>query len=162
MKPFIQITRYLYEEPYHLQLVMAASNGRQRGKIEYYANADDLTEIASVLKEFPRHPTDVYRYEIGSQRSEDKWPYFLRLRLVTTDSPGRYAIHLAFNNNREIPYRESSEFCIPVEAAALNQLGSLFQEFARLKHEVLYWNPVEGKLYPTRIEAEEIHPADRD
>jgi hypothetical protein len=162
MKPFIQITRYPYEEPYHLQLVMVASNGRQRGKIEYYVNADDLMEIANAMKAFPRHATDVYRYEIGSEKPEDKWAYFVKMRMVTTDSPGRFALHLAFSNNREIPYRESSEFCIPVEAADLSRLSSLFQEFARLKHEVLYWNPIVAKLYPTRIEAGQIDPADRD
>lgn len=154
MNSWIKIIRYPYEEPYLLNLVMSASNGRQRGEIEFYSNADDLNEIADKLEEFPRHASDVYLYELGSERSEDRWAFYFRFRLCTIDSVGHCAIHLRFNNNRDIPDREITEFCIPAEPSAINRLGKLFREFAQLKHEVLYWNPVEGKLYKTQKEAE--------
>jgi hypothetical protein len=34
MKPYIRITRCPYEKPYHLNLVMTASNGQLAGKLE--------------------------------------------------------------------------------------------------------------------------------
>jgi hypothetical protein len=38
MTPRIRITRIPYEEPYHLRLVMRASNGSQRTEIKFYVN----------------------------------------------------------------------------------------------------------------------------
>ena len=134
---------------------MAASNGRQRGEIEFYVNADDLVEMANVLEQFPRHATHVYLFEIGSEKAEDRWAFYFRFRLCTTDSVGHCAIHLRFNNNRDIPDREISEFCIPVEAAPLNHLGKLLRNFAQLRHEVLYWDTNEAKLYETLSDAEQ-------
>jgi len=160
MKSWIKITRHPYEEPYHLHLVMAASNGQQRGELEYYCNADDLKKIADVLEVFPLHATSVYLYELGSERPEDRFAFYFRFRLCTTDSKGHCAIHLRFNNNRNIPDREIAEFCIRVEPASLNRLGRLFQEFALLKHEVLYWDLSSGELYETKEDAEQITHTD--
>ena len=158
MNSWITITRYPYEEPYQLNLLMTASNGRQLGEIEFYINTDDLNEIADILEEFPRHASDVYLYELGSERSEDRCAYYFRFRLCTIDLVGHCAIHLRFNNNLDIPDREITEFCIPAEPFAINRLGNFFREFAQLKHEVLYWSPVESKLYKTQKEVEQAHP----
>jgi hypothetical protein len=155
MKSWIKITRQPYEEPYHLNLVMTASNGLQRGQLEYYCNANDLNKIAEELEVFPRHATHVYLYELGSERSEDRFAFYFRFRLSTISPRGSSVILLRFNNNKDIPYREITEFCIPVEPAALNRLGRLFQEFALLKHEVLYWDITNGELYETKEDAEQ-------
>ena len=40
------------------------------------------------------------------------------------------------------------------EASAMNRLGRLFREFARLEHEVLIWTPTDGRLVKTSTEAE--------
>src|SRR5206468_6542901 len=68
VKPFIRITRHPYEEPYHVNLVVAASNGRQQGELEIYANAEDLAVFARELRGFPRQQGHVARWELGSER----------------------------------------------------------------------------------------------
>ena len=50
MKSFIQITRHLYEEPYHLNLVIIASNGLAMGSLEFYLNTSALKDIGEALK----------------------------------------------------------------------------------------------------------------
>jgi hypothetical protein len=155
MTPSIKITRYPYEEPYHLNLVMEATNGRIRGQIEFYINSEELIELADEFEVFPGHASAVHLWELGSEKSEDRFAYYFRFRLFTTDSVGYCAIQLRFNNNEDLPDREISEFCIPVEPSGLNRLGKLFREFAKLNHEVLYWEPNDGKLYATQNEAEQ-------
>src|SRR6185369_15402945 len=106
MSAYIRITRMPYEEPYHTHLVMEASNGRQRWEFEYYASVKSLIEWATRLEVFPRHKTDVYLFELGSERPEDRSAYYFRFRVFTTDSRGHCAIHLRFNNNEDLPRRE--------------------------------------------------------
>jgi len=60
MNPEIKITRYPYEEPYHLNLIMEVSNGVQASKMEFYINTDSLTEIADSLEKFPTHKDQVF------------------------------------------------------------------------------------------------------
>jgi hypothetical protein len=118
-KPYIRITRYPYEEPHHLNLVMTASNGQLVGKLEFYLNADALTEWATELEIFPRHAKSVALWELGSERPEDRFAFYFRMRLFTTDSVGHGAIQLCFSNNEALPEREVSEFCIRSEAAQI-------------------------------------------
>jgi hypothetical protein len=115
--------------------------------------------MSDSLLKFPRHPNDVYLYQLGSERTEDRWAYYVRFRVFTTDSVGHCAIQLRFNNNQGIPEREISEFCIRAETGAINRLGTLIQKFAQLKHAVLFWTPHGGSLYVTEEEAEEGTPA---
>ena len=152
MNPSITIARFLYDEPYVLHFGIEASNGRFVGYLEFFAHAELLIEFADILEVFPRHSRDAHLWELGSERSEDKYAYFLRLRLFTTDSAGHSTIQIRFNNNRDLPDRELSEFCIPVEPAALKRLGRLLREFAKLENEVLFWDLAEGRLFKTQAE----------
>lgn len=147
----IKITRIPYEEPYHLRLVMEACNGRYRGKFEFYTNTDDLRKLADVLEMFPRHSSSVHLWELGSERSEDAFAYYLRFRLFATIN--QCYIQIRFNNNRDLPEREIAEFCIVAEPTALNRLGRLIREFANLDHEVLLWTPADGRLFHTPEDA---------
>jgi len=117
MKPLIQIVRHEYEEPYHLNLVVKATNGNTAGNLEFYISADSLIEWADGMESFPVHQRSVYLFELGSERPEDRCAYYFRLRLFTTNSRGHCAIQFRFSNNLELPFRESSEFCIAAEAA---------------------------------------------
>lgn len=153
MQPYLKFTRCPYEEPYHLNLILAASNGRNAAQIEFYIGRDTLTGWADGLETFPRHRDDVYLWEYGSERPEDRWAYYLRFRAFTADASGHCAINLRLNNNAAGPEREISEFCLKAEAGAMNRLGRLFREFSRLEHEVLIWTPVDGRLVKTRTEA---------
>jgi hypothetical protein len=153
MSPQIRITRIPYEEPYHLRLLMRASNAHQCAEIEFYVNANDLVEWAAHLEVFPRHSTDVFLWEIGSERHEDRYAYYVRFRAFIYDGSGHCALQFRFNNNRELPDREIAEFCIEAEASQINHLGRLCRGFAEMMHEVLDWWVEDGRLYEAREEA---------
>ena len=144
MSNFIRIERIPYEEPYHIHLVWQVSNGNVSSIFDYYVNADSLLEIANHLEEFPRHKTDVFLYEIGSEKPEDRFAYYFRFRVFTTNSRGSSAIQIRFSNNRALPHREIVEFCLQTEPAAINRLGQLFREFAKLNEEFMAWSENES------------------
>ncbi len=146
MDATIVIARILYEEPYHLQLRIEVSNSRQSAFIDIYVDVESLKAFADLLESFPRHISDVALFELGSERPEDRFAYYVRIRAFIFNSLGRSALHIRFNNNRDLPYRELSEFCIECEAAAINRLGALLREFMTLKHEKLFWSLQEGYL----------------
>ncbi len=143
MNAYLRIKRIPYEEPYHLQLQVEASNGRQSAFFEFYVGAQALTEFSEELEAFPRHSSHVFLYEVGSERPEDRWAYYFRFRVFTTNGVGHCAIQLRFNNNQELPHREISEFCIEAEPAQINRLGMLFRSFAKLESPLLEWSPLE-------------------
>jgi hypothetical protein len=160
MKPYIRITRYPYEEPHHLNLVITASNGQLVGKLEFYLNADALTEWATEMEAFPRQAKSAVLWELGSARPEDRFAFYFRMRLFTVDGLGHGAIQLAFNNNEASPDREVSEFCIRSEAAQINRLGNLLRQFSKLNHQVLHWSLTDGKLYESIEDAEQAFAGD--
>lgn len=146
MSGFLRITRTPYEEPYHLQLLLEASNGRQTASLEIYVSADLVNEMANALAVFPRHASDAYLCEIGSERKEDHWAYYFRFRAFLTDALGHSALLFRFNNNRELPHRELAEFCIETDPASIHRLSALLKEFAKLQHETLYWSMDDSRL----------------
>jgi hypothetical protein len=155
MRPSIRIVRYPYEEPYTLNLVITASNGNVGGRLEFYLGASELLKWAEELERFPMHARSVYLWEVGSEYPEDRFGFYFRLRLFTTDSLGHCAIQFRFNNNAALPDREISEFCIGgLEPAQINRLGQLCRKFAALKHEVLDWSPTDGRLCESAREVE--------
>ncbi|MEM7351172.1 MAG: hypothetical protein AAF657_10225 [Acidobacteriota bacterium] len=145
--PFIRITRYPYEEPYHLNLVVEASNGRQRGALEIYAKAEDLSRLARDLRGVLRGSSEAVQWELGSERPEDRFAFYYRFRIVTVSGSGRCTIDLRFNNNQRPPEREISEFSIEgVEPTELDRLAELLRQFSRLEHRVLEWTITDGDL----------------
>lgn len=144
MSNYLRIERIPYEEPYHVQLVWNVSNGNIKSCFEYYDNADSLNDIGGRLAAFPRHNSDVFLHEIGSERPEDRFAYYFRFRAFTTNSRGNTAIQIRFCNNCELPYREVIEFCIQAEPAAINRLGKMFLEFAKFEHEYMVWSDTES------------------
>jgi hypothetical protein len=128
--------------------------------LRFYAGTQVLVEWGDAMDAFPAHKDSVYLWEYGSERPEDRWAYYLRLRLFTTDSVGHCAIQLRLNNNRELPDREIAEFCIRVEASQINRLGALSRKFSDLDDEVLYWDLHQSNLYKTQEDAEQALGAD--
>jgi len=154
MRQYIRITRKPYEEPYHLNLVMEASNGVQKAQLEFYDNAESLSTLAKELEVFPRHKDHAFLWELGSERPEDRFAFYFRFRAFAVNSVGHCAIQLRFNNNEALPRRELAEFCIrDVEPAQLNRLAQLLKQYAELKHEVLEWELDDGRLLEKRNEA---------
>jgi hypothetical protein len=155
MNQFIQIIRQPYEEPHHLNLVLTASSKNVRSSIEFYVNACSLLEWADAMEKFPMHQSSVYLFELGSEKPEDRFAFYFRLRLFTVNSSGHCGIQFRFNNNEPLPQREVAEFCILAEAAQINRLGSLCHEFAKLQQPVLRWSLTDGRLYDSVQEAEQ-------
>jgi hypothetical protein len=150
MKPYIRITRNPYEEPHHVNLVVAASNGHVSSELEIYAHASDLGDAAEALVGFPRHDSEPFLWELGSERPEDRFGFYFRFRVwqISAYGPynGRCAIHLRFNNNEDLPDRETSEFCIEAYPADIDRLGKLFRTFNKLEHRVLEWSLEDGEV----------------
>jgi hypothetical protein len=132
--------------------VITASNGRLCGQLETYTSPESLTEFGGVLEVFPRNSSDAHLWESGRESPEDRTTDYFRFRLLTTDKSGHCAVLIRFNNNRDLPDREISEFSISAEAADLHRLGRFLREFANLEHEVLYWGISDGKLFHSRAE----------
>lgn len=147
MKPLIKLTRYPYEEPYHIQLLLEAANGMQHASIEFYTNAQDMPKLGEALVQFPFTDTREHIYEIGSEDPAKRCAYFIRLRFFLIRPTGSCGIEVRFNNNRpEAPYRETAEFTIQAEVSGINRLGQLLKDFGRLDHRVLEWDGSDGQL----------------
>ena len=144
--PGLRITRIPYEEPYHIRLRIAASNGRLSGYLEYYSNVSDLVSFGKQLVDFVGLKQGDVTYELGSERKEDRFAFYLGLRVRALDSKGHCAVIVRLNNNQEVPDREIAEFCITAEVADVNRLGRLLSEFGRLQHRVLSWTVQDGEL----------------
>lgn len=144
--PFITIRRKPYEEPYHLNLVISASNGVASGALEYYCNAEDLREIGGRLAGFPEKVDDVFVYEVGSPRPEDRFAHYLMLRVTALDYARRCVLQLTMNNNRPSPDDVSCSFSIRAETAAVNRLGRLLTVFGELNRLELRWSDTDGEL----------------
>jgi len=161
MSTYIRVVRLPYEEPFNLNLVMTASNGNVRGRSEFYVGASELICWADGLEAFPQHARSVLLWEIGSERPEDRWAYYFRLRVFTVDAQGHSAIQFKFNNNWDLPDREITEFCLRSDPAPINRLGQLFRVFANMQHEVLEWSPTSGRLFASIEDAEQEFASDR-
>jgi hypothetical protein len=146
MKPYIKITRNPYEEPYHLNLIIEASNGKTSGMLEYYCNASDLVEISKSFINFPSGTPDKYLYELGSENPEDRFAFYFKLKCYTIDAVGHCAIQLKMNNNSDCPDEGMCEFSIPADAADINRLGELIKKFSQLENTSLIWNVIDGEL----------------
>jgi len=159
MKPFIRIDRYPFEEPYNFQIRLRMTNGKLLGDAEIYVAALEIAAWGAALSDFPRHRDQVYLWEVGSEHPEDRWSYYMRLRAWVTDSVGHCALHIRYNNNRDLPHREIFEFSTPMDAASLNRLGQSLASFSSADHEVLIWTQDDTTLYQQRKEAEQASPA---
>ena len=142
----IKISRAPYEEPYHLNLKISASNGRLSGELEYYCNADDLPRIGQEMRAYTGKKDADIVYELGSEKPEDRFAFFLSLRVQAIDSRGHCCVIIRLNNNESPPDGEMSEFAIRAEVADINRLGELLAEFGQLRHRLLLWRVINGEL----------------
>ncbi|MBL8896240.1 MAG: hypothetical protein JNM84_01370 [Planctomycetes bacterium] len=143
---FLRITRVPYEEPHHLELVVAASNGRQGGEIGIYCNAEELRRFARTLCEMSSQHGASAIWEIGSERAEERWAYHFRIRVSPVLETGLCVVELRFDDLREPPYRELTAFSIDAQPADVDRLAGLLERFANLRHRVLEWRVVDGEL----------------
>src|SRR4029079_19698876 len=104
--PGIKLTRHPYEEPYHLNLHIEATNERVNGDLEYYCNAKDLTKLGKQLADFTGTAKEQVIYELGSEDPRVRVAFFLSLRVIPLDSSGHCAVLIRLNNNREPPEKQ--------------------------------------------------------
>jgi len=136
---FIEVKRFEYEEPYHTEIHLTASNGDFSGSLRFYCNADDLKTLASQLEDFPRSSTDEVEFEIGSENP--KWAYYLLFKVFVKDFEGHSAIRIRINLNETST--GISDFCITANPADINKLGSHFRELFEWKSREFRWAPPE-------------------
>lgn len=148
------LTRYPYEEPYHVQLLLEVSNGRQHASIEYYTNASDLPDLGAALIQFPFTEAKQHIYEIGSEDPLQRFAYYILLRFFLISPLGEAGIEIRFNNNESSSSdREIAEFTIPADIAGINRLGRLLIQFGQLNHRRLEWDGIDGELLqPEKVE----------
>ena len=139
MEAGLKIIRKPYEEPYHINLIVTASNGHSTAELEIYTNPDDLAENGKALQDFPQSTTHSVLWELGSERPEDRFAFYFRIEFLVIGATGQSAVVVRFNNNKSIPDTEIAEFCIPAEPAQLNRLGEQLVRFSKLEDEELVW-----------------------
>jgi hypothetical protein len=142
----IELSRTPYEEPHHLCLLIKASNGRLHGELEYYCNASDLLELGSQLRDYSGSRDKEIVYELGSEKPEVRFAFFLSLRVKAINSRGHCCVSVRLNNNDSRPNEEITEFSIPAEVADVNRLGDLVSGFGQLRHRRLIWHVTTGEL----------------
>lgn len=138
---FIYIQRIPYEEPYHLHLRFAATNGRFGGSLDIYINASDLKDIGEALMNFPQEVPDSYSYMIGSSNPEDRSAFYFALHTYTIGGLGHSALQIEIDNNENRPHGATCRFSIEAEPSAIRCLGKLLLNFYELKHSCLVWTP---------------------
>ena len=106
----IKITRFPYEEPYHLNLRIEASNGKMNGRLGYYCNADDLKELGGKLLGYLGNKDQAIVYQLGSEKPEDRFAIFFSFRINPIDFAGHSVIRIRMNNNEPPPATEACEF----------------------------------------------------
>lgn len=142
----IKLTRTPYEEPYHLRLLISASNGRLRGELEFYCHASDLKDLGARMRDYSGNREQEIVYQLGSEKPEDRFAFFLSLRVQAINSRGHCCMSVRLNNNEPFPNRETTEFSIPAVVGDVNRLGALLAEFGDLRHRRLIWRVTSGEL----------------
>src|SRR5258706_5657201 len=117
----IEIWRTPYEEPYHLNLKIRASNGRLRGELEYFCNAADLLELGADMRAYSGSREREILYQLGSEKPEERFAFFLSLTVKAINSRGDCRLVVRLNNNSSPPDTEVTEFSIPAEVADVNR-----------------------------------------
>ena len=139
MRPFLNITRQPYEEPYHVNLLVSAGNQTTHAQFEIYANASDLNVAAESLIGFPKTDNDTFMWELGSENKQDRFAFYFRLRVFPFSPTGCCAIEIRFNNNQQPPNQQIVEFCVEAYPSDLDRLGKMFKSFGRLEDLTMEW-----------------------
>jgi hypothetical protein len=146
-KAYLHIRRLPYEEPYHTQLAIEASNGIFSGATDIYVGVHELVEIGKALKTFPARIGDEYTFRYGSEEPAANFYRFFMLRAYTVGSRGDCGLQIIMNMNQREPGEGICKFSIRSEPAAVNRLGSALEIFGELRHLELRWAPTESGLF---------------
>jgi hypothetical protein len=140
---FLALIRYPYEEPYHLQLDFAASNGVFSGGFDFYCATESLVAFATELIHFPATLESEVVWEVGSPKLAERHYRYLHLRAHVFDHRGHCGLQMRMSSNNEPPDDASCDFTVTAEAAAINRLGEALLRFSRFEDSQLMWTPHE-------------------
>ncbi len=140
MQSFLNMTRQPYEEPYHVNLLVSAGNQSTQAEFEIYAHASDLNDAAVALIGFPKTDKDIFTWQLGSEKENDRFAFYFCLRVFQFSPTGRCAIEIRFNNNQEPPNQQIVEFCIDAYPSDLDRLGTMLKAFGRLEDLTMEWS----------------------
>lgn len=134
MKQQIKI-KTLNVEDDEIQFQIDLTNGINSTKIDFYGHTDEFINFANELISFPKNINSEIKYELGEK--EEKWAYFILLRVFCYQTNGHSAIQIEIDNNRKEPYKNESEFYILTVPASINKLGQILKEWdPKTKNEV--------------------------
>lgn len=146
MNTLLRLTRHPYEEPYHVELLLEACDGRTHASIPYYTSVHSLVELGVALEGFPVAGRSEHVYEVGSEEPERRSAYHIRLRFFVIGQDGSCGIDLHCKCMREEPEFETADLTIETRIDGIKRLGGLLTGFGKLDHRVLEWDGVEGCL----------------
>lgn len=147
-EPWILVKRVPYEEPYHTQVEVAASNGLFAGGLDFYCGVDDLKEISGALAGFPSRVPDEYRFEYGSEDPARRFYRYFLLRAYTTDGAGHCALQFVMNLNSSEPHEGVCRFSLSVDPAQIARLGRLFARLHGHPAGRFRWTPTKDDFSP--------------
>jgi hypothetical protein len=134
------------EEPDLICIEVAATNGAFALRTErFYCGRQSLERFGAALSCFPAKPGDQPHFALGVEDTEDHSPF---LSLTAYVSGVRTALRLRFMDRvYSKAFDGATEFSIQAETAAINRLGSLVEQFSKLKHSDLLWTTSSGDLF---------------
>ncbi len=126
-----------YDEDGVLRFSVFASSGGFSGLAELCLSNASVAKFGNELIDFPRnlHHTVSFSYGNGS----DEWPYHVVLRAQVMDSAGHSAIYVRIQSFCSSIEAASSEFLMPAEPAAINELGRHIAYWSSNPDEPLVW-----------------------
>lgn len=142
LKPILIVRRHPYEEPFHTEFEVIASDGGFAGRVRFFTPADTFITIASGLIAFCDDPTSEFIY-----RSDGRGSAF-RLICRSTNRTGNCALEIDMRTDAAHPFEGSCLLTLHSDIGAILKLGVRLREFGRLTHEELHWLPNgDGRMF---------------
>ena len=120
-----------------LNIEIETSNGLFKGTTDFYCYAEDLTELGTQLKAFPKDSADTELFEAG--QDNDSYAGHLLTEARVVDSVGHSSLRLILRRGE--PGGGRAEFEVQCEPAALNRLGDQLISWAGDRTAPLSWSP---------------------
>src|SRR5687767_5673001 len=95
--PWLEFTRWPYDEDGTWHLDVGASDGQYSANQECYCHPNDIAELARRLEAFPRIATDEVRFDAGSK--DPRSAHWVSLRFFLYDRAGHAGVSVDVGNN---------------------------------------------------------------
>lgn len=115
----------------HVELVV--SHGAFAASQDSYISDEEFVQFGKGLQSFPQNLKHEVTFENGSPKPN--YYCYIRLKAFVYDGVGHTALEVLMENHSQVPYASSSHFYILCEAATLNRLGKMLEEWIRSKEQ---------------------------